>query len=66
MYNQILSVTSHAHYPSLCHQLLHILGPSPLSSVAYFMDGPHAMAFKGAKQIGALTSGERGQLLLWS
>jgi len=40
--------------------------PSPLSSVAYFMDGPHAMAFKGAKQIGALTSGERGQLLLWS
>jgi len=26
--------------PPLCHKLSHLLGPPPLSSVTYFMDGP--------------------------
>ena len=26
--------------PSPCHKLSHFLGPPPLSSVTYFMDGP--------------------------
>ena len=36
-------VTSHAlGTPSSCHKLSHLLGPSPPSSVTYFMDGPKA------------------------
>src|SRR6218665_2677516 len=27
--------------PSPCHKLSHLLGPSPPSSVTYFMDGPY-------------------------
>jgi len=42
MYDKkIISVTSHALYPPPpCHKLSHLLGPPPLSSVTYFMDGP--------------------------
>ena len=35
-----ISVTSHALDPLPCHKLSHLLGPPPLSSVTYFMDGP--------------------------
>ena len=41
MYDKFfISVTSQALDPSLCHKLLHLLGPPLPLSVTYFMDGP--------------------------
>ena len=41
MINFFISVTSHPLYlPPPCHKLSHLLGPSPPSSVTYFMDCP--------------------------
>src|SRR6218665_465422 len=41
MIKNFYKCASHALYlPSLCHNLSHLLGPLPPSSVTYFMDGP--------------------------